>query len=52
MAEAINSKPVAESETEEPPPIFGSWKRFYVVVIINTVFIYLLLFLFSLYAAH
>jgi hypothetical protein len=52
MAEAIDSKPGGEADSEESPPIFGSWTRFYVVVIINTVLVYLLLYLFSLYAAH
>ncbi len=52
MAEEIDSKPGGEAGPEEPPPVFGSWTRFYVVVIVNTVFIYLLLYLFSLYAAH
>ncbi len=52
MAEETDSKPGGEMDSEEPPPIFGSWTRFYAVVIVNTVFVYLLLYLFSLYAAH
>jgi hypothetical protein len=52
MAETIESKPDGQVNPEEPPPIFGSWTRFYVVVIVNTAVVYLLLYLFSLYAAH
>jgi hypothetical protein len=37
----------AESKPDAPPPIFGTWVRFYVVVVANTLFVYLLLFLFS-----
>lgn len=32
---------------DDPPPVFGSWGRFYAVVIANTLVVYLLLFLFS-----
>lgn len=37
-------------EPESPPPVFGTWKRFYGVVIANTLLIYILLILFSVYA--
>ena len=37
-------------EPESPPPVFGTWGRFYAVVIANTLFVYLLLILFSAYA--
>jgi hypothetical protein len=33
-----------------PPPIFGSWRRFYAVVIANTLLVYGLLLLFSAFA--
>lgn len=41
-----------KADLEEPPPIFGSWGRFYLVVVLNTGFVYLLLILFSQYAAR
>lgn len=31
------------------PPLFGSWNRLYGAVVLNTLLIYLLLFLFSRY---
>ena len=37
-------------ESESAPPVFGTWGRFYAVVIANTLFVYLLLLLFSAYA--
>ena len=39
-----------KADPEEPPPIFGTWRRFYTVVIVNTLLTYLLLLLFSHYA--
>ena len=39
-----------DDEERDHPPLFGTWKRFYVVVLANTLFVYLLLVLFSLYA--
>ena len=39
-----------ETSTDDPPPIFGTWSRFYGVVIVNTLFVYALLLLFSAYA--
>jgi hypothetical protein len=39
-------------ETDEPPPVLGSWKNFYVVVVVNTVIVFLLLWLFSYYSAR
>jgi hypothetical protein len=35
-----------------PPPILGTWRRFYGVVILNTVLVYILLLLFSYYSSH
>jgi hypothetical protein len=37
-------------EPESPPPILGTWKRVYVVIVANTLVTYLLLILFSAYA--
>ena len=35
---------------EPPPPLFRSWRRFYVAVLVNTLLIYALLLLFSAFA--
>lgn len=35
---------------DDPPPIFGTWPRFYAVVIANTLLVYGLLLLFSAFA--
>jgi hypothetical protein len=37
-------------EIDSPPPILGTWRRFYAVVIANTLLVYFLLFLFSRFA--
>jgi hypothetical protein len=37
-------------EAESRPPIFGTWRGFYIVVVANTLLVYLLLLLFSRYA--
>lgn len=37
-------------EPETPPPVFGTWGRFYAVVVANTLLTYLLLVLFSRFA--
>lgn len=37
---------------DEPPPVLGTWRRMYAVVIINTLVVYLALWLFSHYAAR
>ncbi len=37
-------------EPDTPPPVLGTWGRFYAVVIANTLLAYLLLILFSAYA--
>ena len=37
-------------EPDSPPPVFGTWARFYTVVVANTLLVYLLLILFSAYA--
>lgn len=36
-------------EQDDSPPIFGSWNRFYIAVLVNTFTLYLLLYLFSRY---
>lgn len=36
-----------DDEKRDRAPLFGTWKRFYVVVLANTLFVYLLLVLFS-----
>ncbi len=38
-----------ESE-DQPPPILGTWPRFYAVVVVNTLLVYGLLLLFSAFA--
>jgi hypothetical protein len=35
---------------ESPPPILGTWRRFYFVVVVNTLLVYALLLLFSVFA--
>jgi hypothetical protein len=35
---------------DPPPPVLGTWGRFYAVVVANTLFVYLLLVLFSRFA--
>jgi hypothetical protein len=35
---------------DKPPPILGTWRRFYAVVIANTLLVYVLLLLFSRFA--
>jgi hypothetical protein len=37
-------------EPDSPPPVFGTWRRFYGVVVLNTLLVYALLVLFSRYA--
>jgi len=37
-------------ELDAPPPILGSWRRFYFVVVLNTLLVYALLLLFSRFA--
>ena len=51
MAENVKSQLSGKADPEAPPPVFGTWKRFYIVVIINTLVTYLLLLLFSNFAA-
>jgi hypothetical protein len=38
-----------KADPEEAPPVFGTWRRFYIVVVVNTLLTYLLLLLFSYY---
>ncbi|HEY7816996.1 MAG TPA: hypothetical protein VIG29_02175 [Vicinamibacteria bacterium] len=38
------------SDPEPPPPLFGSWPRFYAAVLLNTLLVYGLLLLFSAFA--
>ena len=42
----------AKADPDEPPPIAGTWRRLYAIVIANTVIVYLILYLFSRYAAR
>ncbi len=35
---------------DAPPPIFGTWPRFYAIVVVNTLLVYGLLLLFSAFA--
>jgi hypothetical protein len=37
-------------EDADAPPIFGTWRRFYAIVVANTLLVYLLLLLFSAFA--
>ena len=50
MATSSNPLPESKASSDEPPPVAGTWRRFYAVVIANTVLVYLLLYLFSHYA--
>ncbi len=43
----MENVPRTKADPDEPPPVFGTWGRFYAVVIANTLVVYLLLFLFS-----
>ena len=43
----MENLPKAMADPDEPPPVLGSWGRLYVAVIVNTLVVYLLLFLFS-----
>jgi hypothetical protein len=36
-----------EKNTEEPPPIFGSWKKIYFIIILNVFILIVLLYFFS-----
>ena len=45
----MENVPITKADPDERPPVFGSWGRFYAVVIANTLVVYLLLFLFSHY---
>jgi hypothetical protein len=40
-----------KADPDEPPPVLGTWRRFYWLVVINTLVVYLLLLAFSRYAA-
>lgn len=39
-----------QKEPDSPPPILGTWGRVYFAVVANTLFVYVLLMLFSAYA--
>lgn len=52
MTTSSNPLPESKASSDEPPPVFGTWWRFYAVVIANTVLVYLLLYLFSHYAGR
>jgi hypothetical protein len=43
----VENLPKAKADPDEPPPVLGTWGRFYAVVVANTLVVYLLLFLFS-----
>ena len=45
------SQPKSLRDTEEPPPVLGTWRRVYAVVIVNTILVYLALLFFSAFAA-
>ncbi len=51
---SMSSKASRENaaHSDESPPVLGTWGRFYAVVIANTILVYLLLLLFSYYAAR
>jgi hypothetical protein len=36
-----------DKNTEEPPPIFGSWKKLYSIIILNVFILIVLLYFFS-----
>lgn len=44
--------PKSKADLDELPPVFGTWGRFYAVVIANTLVVYLLLFLFSFFTSR
>jgi len=46
----MSKKLESDDSGESPPPVFGTWGRFYAVVVADTLFTYLLLILFSAYA--
>lgn len=48
--EAPVEPPARPKEPELPPPVFRTWRRFYAVVVANTLLVYLLLVLFSAYS--
>jgi hypothetical protein len=52
MTENLDSSLHEKADPEAPPPVFGTWKRFYIVVMINTLAVYVLLLLFSHFAAR
>ena len=44
--------PKSKADPDELPPVFGTWRRFYIVVIANTTVVYLLLYLFSYFTSR
>jgi hypothetical protein len=50
MSKSPKTEEKTDPEYDPPPPVFGTWGRFYAVVVANTVFVYLLLSLFSRFA--
>jgi hypothetical protein len=46
-SEPVENLPGPKADPDEPPPVLGTWGRLYVAVIVNTLVVYLLLFLFS-----
>ena len=51
MVENVDSQLREKADPEAPPPVFRTWRRFYIVVIVNTLVVYLLLLSFSHFAA-
>lgn len=47
MVEDADTPLREKADPDAPPPVFGTWKRFYTIVIINTLVTYLFLLLFS-----
>ena len=50
MRLARQTMPTMSKPHDPPPPVFGTWGRFYALVIANTLLVYLLLVVFSTYA--
>jgi hypothetical protein len=50
MTSETERKLAEAAEADSPPPVFGSWPRFYLFVVVNTFVVYLLLVLFSRFA--
>jgi hypothetical protein len=51
MVENVDSRLREKADPDEPPPVFGTWRRFYTIVLVNTIMVYLLLLVFSYFSA-